>query len=108
MMSSEIVILVTVPSELEAEKIGQTLVEEKLAACVNMIRGINSVFFWQGKICQESEILMMIKTRGDLFEPLMARVKSLHSYTVPEVIALPIIKGSEDYLHWMRESTRTN
>jgi periplasmic divalent cation tolerance protein len=104
-MNPEIVVLVTAPSELEAEKIGQTLVGEKLAACANLVRGIQSIFFWQGKVCRESEVLIVIKTRSDLFEPLMARVKSLHSYTVPEIIALPIIKGSEDYLRWIREST---
>jgi periplasmic divalent cation tolerance protein len=105
-MNSDIVILVTARSELEAEKISQTLVEEKLAACVNIVRGIDSVFVWQGKMCRENEMLLIIKTRCDLFDSLLARVKSIHSYAVPEVIALPIIKGSEDYLRWMRESTR--
>jgi periplasmic divalent cation tolerance protein len=105
-VSTEIVVLITASSEKEAQKIGQTLIEQKLAACANLIREVHSIFFWQGKICQENEALILVKTRADLFEPLMAQVKALHSYTVPEIIALPIVKGSEDYLRWIRESTR--
>lgn len=105
-METEIVVLVTAPSEQEGEKIGQALVEQKLAACANMVRGIQSIFFWEGKVCNENEILLLIKTRTDLFESIVTEVKRLHSYTVPEVIALPILKGSDDYLRWIRESTR--
>ena len=106
-MEKEIVVLITASSEAEAEKVGKTLVEEKLAACVNLVRGVDSIFFWEGKVCRENEVLLLVKTRSDLFSALTAQVKSLHSYTVPEIIALPILQGSEDYLRWIRESTRS-
>lgn len=105
-MAGEIVILITASSEKEAQAIAESLVEERLAACVNLVRGVESIFRWQGKISREQEVLMVVKTRGDLFVPLSARVRALHSYSVPEVIALPILEGSEDYLSWLRESTR--
>jgi periplasmic divalent cation tolerance protein len=105
-MGGEIVVLVTAASEEEAEKIVYALVGQGLAACANLVRGIESIFFWQGKTCRENEVLIVLKTRADLFEILTNCVKSLHSYAVPEIIALPIVKGSEDYLRWIRESTR--
>lgn len=105
-MTTEIITLITAASEEEAVKIGEALVEGKLAACVNLLPGIRSIFFWQGEICRENEVLMVIKTRADLFDALVVAAKGLHSYSVPEIIALPIVKGSEDYLRWIRESTR--
>ena len=105
-MPKEIVVLITTPSLKEARTIGRKLVEEKLAACVNIIPQIASLFHWQGKICRERESLMVIKTQRSCFDRLVKRVKSLHSYSVPEIIALPIIRGSKDYLRWIRTATR--
>lgn len=99
-------VLITAPDEDEAVKIGKTLVEEKLAGCVNIIKGIRSIYFWQGKVEDEPEVLMIVKTKTDLFDELEKRVKSLHSYTVPEIIGIKIDKGSEGYLNWLTEVTR--
>jgi periplasmic divalent cation tolerance protein len=100
-----IVVLITVPSAEEAAKIAKVLVEERLAACANIVKDIRSVFRWEGKIEDDSEALMVLKTREALFEDLEKRVRELHSYSVPEVIALPIVKGSEAYLSWLQEET---
>jgi periplasmic divalent cation tolerance protein len=105
-LPNEIVVLITTPSLREARTIGRRLVEEKLAACANIIPQVASVFFWQGKICRERESLMLLKTRQSCFDRLVKRVKSLHSYSVPEIIALPIIRGSKDYLRWIHRTTR--
>jgi len=103
--STEIVILITAPSVEEGQKIAHTLVGEHLIACVNIVSSIQSIFYWQGKVCDEKEVLLIGKTRASLFEKVSQRVKGLHSYTVPEVIALPMIKGSKDYLRWICETT---
>ncbi|MGB9710143.1 MAG: divalent-cation tolerance protein CutA [Thermodesulfovibrio sp.] len=100
------VIFITAPNEEEAVKIAKTLVEEKLAGCVNIIKNIRSIYSWQDKIEDEPEVLMIVKTRSELFEELEKRVKSLHSYTVPEIIGLKIKKGSESYLNWLSEVTK--
>ncbi len=99
-------IFITAPNEEEAVKIAKTLVEEKLAGCVNIIKNIRSIYSWQDKIEDEPEVLMIVKTRSELFEELEKRVKSLHSYTVPEIIGLKIKKGSESYLNWLSEVTK--
>ncbi|MFN3787281.1 MAG: divalent-cation tolerance protein CutA [Sulfurihydrogenibium azorense] len=99
-----IVVLITTSSFEEAKKIANYLVENKLAACVNIIEKVNSIFFWKGNIENYDESLMIVKTKKDLFEKLKEEVKKLHSYTVPEIIALPIIDGSEDYLNWIEET----
>lgn len=100
------VVFITASSEDEAVKIAKTLVEEKLAGCVNIIRNVRSIYFWQGKVEDDQEVLMIVKTRSDLFEELEKRVKSLHSYTVPEIIGIKIKKGSENYLSWLDEVTK--
>lgn len=105
MMSEYIVVFITAPNEDEAVKIANALVSERLAGCVNIIKGVRSIYSWQGKIEDEPEVLMILKTRQSLFEPLLKRVKELHTYSVPEVIALPIVEGSEDYLKWLSEVT---
>ena len=104
-MAEEIIVLVTASSEEEAVKIGKALVNEHVVACVNIVPEIRSLFFWQGTTQDEREILLVCKSRLPLLEKLTARVKELHSYSVPEVVALPIIGGSEAYLSWVREST---
>ncbi|MBI3600667.1 MAG: divalent-cation tolerance protein CutA [Nitrospinae bacterium] len=101
-----VVIFITAGSIEEAEKIGKGLVEEKLAACANIIQPIKSIFFWEGKLCEEKEALMVVKSKPELFKPLMDYVKKNHSYKVPEIIAVPIIDGLPDYLTWVGESCK--
>lgn len=100
------VVFVTVPNEDEAVKIAKTLVEEKIAGCVNILRGIRSIYSWQGKIEDDSELLMVIKTKATLFKELEKRVKELHSYTVPEIIGIEINEGFKGYLDWLSEVTK--
>ncbi|MBI5213491.1 MAG: divalent-cation tolerance protein CutA [Nitrospirae bacterium] len=100
-----IVVYITAPNEEEAAKIAKVVVEERLAACVNIVKGVRSIYSWQGKIEDDAEVLMIAKTQRHLFEALKKRLKELHSYTVPEIIAIPIIEGSEDYLNWLKEAT---
>jgi len=102
----EIVVLITTPSKEEAEKLGRFLVEKKLAACANILSPISSIFSWEGKICHEQESLMILKTRRDCFARLSEEVKRHHSYSVPEIIALPVVEGSSDYLKWIWENTQ--
>lgn len=102
--SEPIVVYITAPDE-EAEGLARALVEAKLAACVNMVSNVRSIYSWQGKIEDDRELLMIIKTQRHLFDRLAAKVREIHSYDVPEIIALPIIEGSPDYLRWLREST---
>ena len=103
-MSDPIVVLVTCSSEEEAYKIAGTLVEERLAACVNILSSIRSIYRWEGKICDDRECLLIVKTDKQRFEDLEQKVKVLHSYSVPEIIALPIVRGSLPYLKWLTES----
>lgn len=105
-MADEIVVLITASNKDEAAIIGKALVDERLAACVNIMPGVRSLFFWEGKTQDAHETLLLVKSRLLLMEKLVSRVKSLHSYAVPEVIALPIVAGAADYLGWLRESTK--
>lgn len=100
-----IVVLVTTSTHEEGETIARRLVEDRLVACVNVIPNIRSVFRWEGALSQENEALMVIKSRRDRFPALVTAVKKLHSYSVPEIIALPIVEGSEEYLRWIDEVT---
>lgn len=104
-MGRYIVCLVTIDDLEKAAYIAQTLVEKKLAACVNIIPQIRSIYSWKGKVCDEIERLMVIKTRQDLFAALQASVRELHPYELPEIIALDIQEGLPDYLQWIDEST---
>lgn len=104
-MTDSIVILSTAPDADKAAEIAKSLVEEHLAACVNIVPGLRSIYRWEGKITDDAEVLCIIKTARDRFDQVAARIKSLHPYSVPEVIALPIIKGFEPYLEWVRKST---
>ena len=105
-MTNYIVIYITTGSVNEAKKIGRKLVEEKLVACSNVISPIRSIYSWQGKICDDKEALMVLKTKKKLFNQIVKRVEKLHSYDVPEIIALPIIEGSSKYLSWINEETK--
>lgn len=101
MQNSYITVLVTTASKQEAEKIAQQLLEEKLIACINIVGPVTSYFHWAGKIDNAEEYLMLMKSRTDLFEELSKRVKALHSYDVPEIIALPVLYGATSYLEWL-------
>ena len=100
-----LVVLITVASREEAERIARRLVEDRLAACVNIVPQVRSLFIWQGKFSQQDELLLVAKSRRARFQELTTAVKQLHSYSVPEIIALPILAGSADYLGWVAEST---
>lgn len=106
-MTPHIVAYVTAANEDEAARIARSLVEERLAACVNIVRNVRSIYRWQGRIEDEAEVLMIVKTRRELYTRLERKVKELHSYTVPEVIALPVVEGSGDYLAWLEAQTIT-
>ncbi len=99
------IVFITVLSPEEGEKIANSLVKKRLAACVNIVPGLRSIYRWEGKICDDKELLLIAKTTEGLFARLETEVKSLHSYKVPEIIALPIVNGSKDYLDWIDENT---
>lgn len=100
-MKEFIVIYVTVGAAEEAGRIARALVEERLAACVNQVPAVRSTYRWQGQVEQSNEELLIIKTRRDLLASVEKRVRELHSYDLPELIALPIIEGSLEYLQWL-------
>lgn len=100
-----IFVFITAPNEDEAVKISRAIIEARLAACVNIINNIRSIYSWQGKIEDEPEVLMIAKTQRSLFERLSEKVKELHGYSVPEIIAIPIAEGSQAYLNWLKEVT---
>ncbi len=100
----EEVVLITAPSEEVARSIARALVEERLAACVNILPGLTSIYRWQGEVAEDQEVLLIIKTTTFAFPRLKERVLALHPYTVPEIIALPIAEGHGAYLDWLREN----
>lgn len=99
-------VLVTVGSEKEAQKIAETLVKEKLAGCVNIIPQVKSYFSWRKKFYKEKEALLLVKTKTALFEKLKKRILKLHSYETPEIVLLPIEKGFKNYLDWIEKETK--
>lgn len=105
-MDAEYVIaLITVPSQEVGEGIANALVERRLAACVNIIAPIRSIYTWEGKVCNDQEVLLVAKTTREAFDGrFVPAVKSLHPYDVPEIIALPIVSGSDSYLQWIGDS----
>ncbi len=103
--SDVLVLFVTVGNEDEALNIARAIVNEKLAACVNIIPAIRSIYMWQGEVCDDKELLLLIKAPRRLFSKLMSRIKELHSYEVPEVIAVSLSEGIEDYLSWVVDVT---
>ncbi|MCW4009352.1 MAG: divalent-cation tolerance protein CutA [Candidatus Bathyarchaeota archaeon] len=106
MDNSYVVVLVTAGSKWEAENIAQKLLEAKLIACANVLGPVSSHFHWEGKVEHEEEFLLLMKSRLDLFGELSEAVKALHSYEVPEVVALPIVAGSKGYLDWLGGSLK--
>ena len=98
--AGNIVVLITTATE-EAHRIAELLVKQRKAACVNIVPEVNSLFCWQGKLDSARECLLIVKTKASMFPKVVETVKEVHSYEVPEIIALPIIDGNEDYLKWL-------
>src|SRR4030042_182117 len=99
--TNKIVIFITTSSEPEAHKIADLLLTKRKAACVNIVPRVESSYWWQGKLDSAQESLLIIKTRASLLPEIISMVKAAHSYEVPEIIALPVIGGNEDYLNWI-------
>lgn len=95
-------IYITAKDKKQARDIGKTLVTEKLVACVNIIGGVNSLYFWEGKLCDDTEAVLIAKTVDANLEKIVTRVKRLHTYKVPCIVALPIAGGNEDFLRWIK------
>jgi periplasmic divalent cation tolerance protein len=105
-MTDKIVIFVTVGNSKDAGSLAKSLVEKRLAACVNLLPGVASWYWWEGKVTEDQEVLLMMKTSRDKFAAVEKEVLRLHSYAVPEVIALQIVEGSRNYLNWIEESVK--
>ena len=101
-----LLVLSTAPDRATAERIAGALIEERLAACVNIVPGVSSIYRWKGKIERDAEVLCLIKTRASLLTKLSRRLTALHPYDVPEVIALPISGGAKPYLKWLMDQTK--
>lgn len=99
--TDKIVVLITASSENEASRIAELLLDNRKAACVNIVPKVDSRFWWQGKLDSVQESLLLVKTRASVLPEVIKLVKGVHGYSVPEIIALPIIGGSEDYLNWV-------
>ena len=99
-------VLVTCPSIAEARRIGRSLVKKKLAACANILAGVESIYRWKGKVERAREVLVVMKTTAARLRELEREVKRVHGYEVPEFIALPIVAGSQEYLEWVGKSVQ--
>ncbi len=104
--ADRIVVLITTGSREQANKIADSLISKRKAACVNVVPQVDSLFWWKGKIDSAHEALLLVKTKASLFPEIVTLVKEIHSYEVPEIIALPIVAGSEDYLNWLDSACR--
>ena len=102
-MTDSIVVMITCSSKREANKVKKVLLEKRKAACVNIISSIDSSFWWKGKINSSLEVLLLAKTKKKMLKGIITLVKKIHSYEVPEIIALPIIGGNRDYLNWIEK-----
>ena len=103
---SNIIVLMTTATKKEAEKIARNLLNQRLIVCANMVGPVSSLFWWKEKISRENEFLVLMKTSADLFEKLATTIKQMHSYEIPEIIAVPITKGEQTYLEWLSGSLR--
>ena len=99
-------VFTSVEKQEDAEKMASTLIENRLAACVQIIPRIESLFWWQGKIEKAKESLVIIKTRKGLFDEVVSSIKSVHPYEVPEIISMPILQGNERYIEWLLKETK--
>ena len=104
--NDNVVILITASTEEEAHKIADRLLTQRKAACINIVPAVSSVFWWQGKLESDQESLLIIKTSAGLLDEIVSLVKEIHSYDVPEIIALPIVGGNQDYLEWIEEEVK--
>lgn len=104
---SAVIVYMTTKDKQEAEKIGQALIESKLAACVNIVDGMQSMFWWQGQVEKDEETVLLAKTKVGLVTKLTQKVKSIHSYDCPCVLAMPVIDGNPEFLQWIQEETTT-
>ncbi|MGD9405462.1 MAG: divalent-cation tolerance protein CutA, partial [Anaerolineae bacterium] len=100
-MQERLVVLITAGSQEEADRIANTLVAEMLAACVNVLPGVTSVYRWEGEVQRDQEWLLVTKTTREVLDDLVRRVQAIHSYDLPEIIALPVVGGSQGYLRWI-------
>jgi periplasmic divalent cation tolerance protein len=105
-MTDKVVILVTVASRREGRQIARHLVETRLAACVNMTQTIQSIYRWEGKLVEDKEFLLVIKSARPLFPEIKTAIAGIHTYHTPEIICLPIIEGSENYLQWLSDAVK--
>lgn len=105
MESQPLVVYCTCPDQTVAERIAETVVCERLAACANIVPGLISIYRWQGQVRRDVELLLIMKTRGVVYSLLETRIRELHPYEVPEIVALPIQAGSVEYLGWLAENT---
>lgn len=105
-MANALEVHITAPDREQAAALARTLVEERLAACVNIVGAVRSIYRWEGRIDEDDEVLCLVKTRRELFAALTARVHALHPYEVPQILAFEIVDGSLAYLAWLDEATR--
>jgi periplasmic divalent cation tolerance protein len=105
-MTDKIVVLTTCAAEADAERMARALVEGRLAACVNVVPGVRSFYRWKGEVDSGVEFLLIVKTSRDLFPALGAEMEKLHPYEVPELLALPVVAGAENYLSWFQANLR--
>ncbi|MEW6265594.1 MAG: divalent-cation tolerance protein CutA [Thermodesulfobacteriota bacterium] len=103
---SVVMVYITASSPEEAEKVGRLLVEKRLAACVNIIAGMRSIYWWEGKLDQAEETVLIAKTKESLVDELVRSVKDVHDYTVPCVVALPVVAGNPDFISWIKQETK--
>jgi periplasmic divalent cation tolerance protein len=104
-MTGSIVLFCTCPNEGEARRIAEALVQSRLAACVNLVPGIESIYRWEGEVETAKEVLLLIKSTAQRWDELRGRITELHSYDTPEIVAVPISAGSEKYLNWIGRET---
>ncbi|MCS7263120.1 MAG: divalent-cation tolerance protein CutA [Aquificaceae bacterium] len=102
-MMGYLVVLITIPVD-RAKDMAELIIQNKLGACVNVVPEVNSIYWWKGNIERDKEALLVVKTSAGKFKELLKSVKTAHPYTVPEIIALPIVAGNEDYLRWIEDS----
>jgi len=105
-MTDKIVVLTSCAAEADAERLARALVAGRLAACVNVVPGVRSFYHWKGEIESSEEFLLIVKTSRDLFPALRAEMEKLHAYEVPELLALPVVAGAENYLSWLQSNLR--